>query len=453
MDKRSLAALAAAGSEPMDTFAQDFQSGMQSGASLAGAVRDSMISERMAKMAEAVKDGGDLMNIDESLYADPLGMEALGKFQRHYISTREGMQKSAKLNRELATQAAEDFYSGLQALEQNKNTPEAAAAIAQRLSKKLPLPYQLGPGQEPGRLNIYYQDRGGNRQMGQTISVDDVIGMLKEAGKNSKQLTSQIGMYLLSNISRNMEYKQDPKTWLYSESGQQLVPQKQMHNGIFEVGYIPIGSNEFITQEEAQRRYGKMLTFDQYESVRKMGQGDRQLDISQQNANTSAAGLGLSRERFAHEQKMDIDRFAYQKDKDANQETFEKRRLDISQEGMDTSRKRLEWEMGGGKQKSMTPGQLRQVEKEYTHDLMSDRGFVYKNGAYVREERDKYGYVTKQTTAPASLVNAARAEARKQVEQDYGRTASGKSAANESPAPRVTGSGNRPSIHSFLMEK
>lgn len=316
MDRRSLAALATAGASPMDTFAQDFQAGMQSGASLAGAVRGSLVQERMAKMADAVKDGGELTNIDESLYADPVGMEALGKFQQHYLSTREGMQKSAKLNRELATQTVEDFYSGLQALEQNRNNPEVAIAIAQQLSKKLPLPYQLAAGNEPGRMNVFYQDRGGNKQMGQTVGVDDVIGMLKEAASNDKQLTGKIGMYLLSNISRNMEYKQDPKAWMYTESGQQLVPQKQMHNGTFEVGYIPIGSNEFITQEDAQNRYGKMFTFDQYASVRKMGQSDRQLDISQQNANTSLASLALNRERFGYETGKDK-REAEQKKLDA----------------------------------------------------------------------------------------------------------------------------------------
>lgn len=410
MDRRSLAALATAGASPMDTFAQDFQAGMQSGASLAGAVRGSLVQERMAKMADAVKDGGELTNIDESLYADPVGMEALGKFQQHYLSTREGMQKSAKLNRELATQTVEDFYSGLQALEQNRNNPEVAIAIAQQLSKKLPLPYQLAAGNEPGRMNVFYQDRGGNKQMGQTVGVDDVIGMLKEAASNDKQLTGKIGMYLLSNISRNMEYKQDPKAWMYTESGQQLVPQKQMHNGTFEVGYIPIGSNEFITQEDAQNRYGKMFTFDQYASVRKMGQSDRQLDISQQNANTSLGSLSLSRER-------------------------------------------LDLEKNGGRQKNLTPGQLRQVEKEYTHVLMSDQGYVYKNGAYVKEERDAYGFVTSQTTAPAEVVNKARGAARLQVEEDYGRTASGKSSVKETTPQQNTptvSTGNKPPLGSFL---
>lgn len=301
MDKRSLAALAAAGASPMDTFAQDFQAGMQSGASLFGAVRDSMISERMAKMAAAVKDGGELTNIDESLYADPVGMEALGQFQQHYLSTQKGMKESAERNRELAAQSAQEVYAGLQALEQYKDDPQATAAILTQLSKKLPLPYQVEPGNEPGMFNILYQDRGGNKPTGRTMTADEIIQTLKGGIGNNKKLMNQIGMHLLGNITRNMEYKQDPKLWMYTESGQQLVPQKQMHNGMFEAGYIPVGTNEFITQEEAQRRYGNTYNFDQYESVRKMGQGDRQLDISQQNANTSLGNLALSRERFGYE--------------------------------------------------------------------------------------------------------------------------------------------------------
>ena len=184
MDRRSLAALAAAGASPMDTFAQDFQAGMQSGASLAGAVRDSLIRERMAKMAEAVKDGGDLYDIDESLYADTIGMQALGAFQQHYVSTREGMEKSAKANRELATRTVEEFYGMMGLLDQNKDNPEVAAAIITRISKKLPLPYQVEPGKEPGMLNVYYQDRTGNKPMSQTMSVTDAIGMLKETTRS-----------------------------------------------------------------------------------------------------------------------------------------------------------------------------------------------------------------------------------------------------------------------------
>lgn len=316
MDRRSLAALAAAGASPMDTFAQDFQAGMQSGASLAGAVRDSLISERMAKMADAVKDGGDLYDIDESLYADTIGMQALGAFQQHYVSTREGMEKSAKANRELATRTVEEFYGMMGLLDQNKDNPEVAAAIITRISKKLPLPYQVEPGKEPGMLNVYYQDRTGNKPMSQTMSVTDAIGMLKEASRDNKKLMNQVGTYQMMNLIRNMEYKQDTTKYLYTESGQQLVPQKQDHNGYFEAGYLPVGSNEFITQAEAKRRYGNIYTFDQYESVRKMGQGDRQIDISQQNANTSLGSLALSRERFGYETGKDK-REAEQKKLDA----------------------------------------------------------------------------------------------------------------------------------------
>jgi|GEM_PF-5123765 len=410
MDRRSLAALAAAqGGSPMDTFAQDFQSGMQAGESLSKRVKDSAISGRMMKMAEAVKNGGDLTDIDESLYADPVGMEALGQFQQHYLSTQRGMKESAERNRELAAQSAQEVYAGLQALEQYKDDPQATAAILTQLSKKLPLPYQVEPGNEPGTFNILYQDRGGNKPTGRTMTADEIIQTLKGGIGNNKKLMNQIGMYLLGNIVRNMEYKQDPKTWLYTESGQQLVPQKQMHNGTFEVGYIPIGSNEFITQEEARKRYGNLLSFEQYASVRKMAQGDRQLDISQQNANTSLASLALSRER-------------------------------------------LDLEKNGGNQKPLTPGQLRQVEKEYTHVLMSDQGYVYKNGAYVKEERDAYGFVTGQSTAPAEVVNKARNAARLQVEEDYGRTASGKSPVKKTTPQQntPTDSGNKPPLGSFL---
>ena len=410
MDRRSLAALAAAqGGSPMDTFAQDFQSGMQAGESLSKRVKDSAISGRMMKMAEAVKNGGDLTDIDESLYADPVGMEALGQFQQHYLSTQRGMKESAERNRELAAQSAQEVYAGLQALEQYKDDPQATAAILTQLSKKLPLPYQVEPGNEPGTFNILYQDRGGNKPTGRTMTADEIIQTLKGGIGNNKKLMNQIGMYLLGNIVRNMEYKQDPKTWLYTDSGQQLVPQKQMHNGTFEVGYIPIGSNEFITQEEARKRYGNLLSFEQYASVRKMAQGDRQLDISQQNANTSLASLALSRER-------------------------------------------LDLEKNGGNQKPLTPGQLRQVEKEYTHVLMSDQGYVYKNGAYVKEERDAYGFVTGQSTAPAEVVNKARNAARLQVEEDYGRTASGKSPVKKTTPQQntPTDSGNKPPLGSFL---
>ena len=410
MDRRSLAALAAAqGGSPMDTFAQDFQSGMQAGESLSKRVKDSAISGRMMKMAEAVKNGGDLTDIDESLYADPVGMEALGQFQQHYLSTQRGMKESAERNRELAAQSAQEVYAGLQALEQYKDDPQATAAILTQLSKKLPLPYQVEPGNEPGTFNILYQDRGGNKPTGRTMTADEIIQTLKGGIGNNKKLMNQIGMYLLGNIVRIMEYKQDPKTWLYTESGQQLVPQKQMHNGTFEVGYIPIGSNEFITQEEARKRYGNLLSFEQYASVRKMAQGDRQLDISQQNANTSLASLALSRER-------------------------------------------LDLEKNGGNQKPLTPGQLRQVEKEYTHVLMSDQGYVYKNGAYVKEERDAYGFVTGQSTAPAEVVNKARNAARLQVEEDYGRTASGKSPVKKTTPQQntPTDSGNKPPLGSFL---
>ena len=393
----------------MDTFAQDFQSGMQAGESLSKRVKDSAISGRMMKMAEAVKNGGDLTDIDESLYADPVGMEALGQFQQHYLSTQRGMKESAERNRELAAQSAQEVYAGLQALEQYKDDPQATAAILTQLSKKLPLPYQVEPGNEPGTFNILYQDRGGNKPTGRTMTADEIIQTLKGGIGNNKKLMNQIGMYLLGNIVRNMEYKQDPKTWLYTESGQQLVPQKQMHNGTFEVGYIPIGSNEFITQEEARKRYGNLLSFEQYASVRKMAQGDRQLDISQQNANTSLASLALSRER-------------------------------------------LDLEKNGGNQKPLTPGQLRQVEKEYTHVLMSDQGYVYKNGAYVKEERDAYGFVTGQSTAPAEVVNKARNAARLQVEEDYGRTASGKSPVKKTTPQQntPTDSGNKPPLGSFL---
>ena len=296
MDRRSLAALSAMGVSPMERFSQDFESGMKSGESLAGAVRGSLISERMGKMAAAVKDGGDLMNIDESLYADPIGMQALGQFQQHYLSTQKGMKESAELNRELAAQSAQEVYAGLQALEQYKDDPQATAAILTKLSKKLPLPYQAEPGNEPGTFNILYQDRGGNKPTGRTMTADEMIQTIKGAVGNDRKLMNQLGTYLLGNITRNMEYKQDPKLWMYTEGGQQLVPQKQMHNGAFEVGYIPIGTSQFLTQEEAQKQYGGLLTFDQYKDKRKMGQDDRQLDISQQNANTSLASVGVAQQ-------------------------------------------------------------------------------------------------------------------------------------------------------------
>ena len=420
MDRRSLAALSAMGVSPMERFSQDFESGMKSGESLAGAVRGSLISERMGKMAAAVKDGGDLMNIDESLYADPIGMQALGQFQQHYLSTQKGMKESAELNRELAAQSAQEVYAGLQALEQYKDDPQATAAILTKLSKKLPLPYQAEPGNEPGTFNILYQDRGGNKPTGRTMTADEMIQTIKGAVGNDRKLMNQLGTYLLGNITRNMEYKQDPKLWMYTEGGQQLVPQKQMHNGAFEVGYIPIGTSQFLTQEEAQKQYGGLLTFDQYKDKRKMGQDDRQLDISQQNANTSLASVG------------------------------------VAQQNADTSRERLKWEMNGGRQKELSPAQLRQVEEKYTDTIMNDLGYTYKNRAYVKEETDEYGWVTRKTTAPASVVNKARADARVLVAQDYGKSSTGAVTGKEPPTPQLSdmtsdATGNRPAIFSFLQ--
>lgn len=367
---------------PMGSFAQDFAGGLQVGQHIGDTVRGIGQQALVKSIGDAVnKAGGDINAIDTDLYSTPEGMMALGTYLDGYVNSKEGLLKAKEAHSKVAQQQYQYMQSGLDYLEQHKDDPRALAAGIEQLSRNLDLPYHVKVA-EDGNLDLFYQDRTGDKPTGQRVTPQDALISIRDVVQNSDKFHQLYAQNALAIIAGNNRYKQDPSTWFYAQGddGQSLtlIPQKQTRpEGGIDVGYIVLQKGkpaQFATLEQLAGQYGiTPETWDQHYQNQKLENDKIKLAYE---------GQRVARE-WAAEQRLS------------------------NQQG-----------------KPLTKPQFRQAVKGYTHAIMSDMGYVYKNGSYyaIKEDSLDGTSIDLSKPAPIDIVKKAREEARRQVEEDYGIT-------------------------------